>query len=51
MMLSLGIETWLRLVVWTIIGALIYAFYGYRHSRLRAGANGSTANPSPVATR
>jgi APA family basic amino acid/polyamine antiporter len=39
MMVSLGIGTWARLIVWTIIGALIYAFYGYRHSRLhRANA-------------
>jgi APA family basic amino acid/polyamine antiporter len=38
MMLSLGSATWIRLVVWTIVGALIYAFYGYRNSRLhRAG--------------
>ncbi|HEY6483450.1 MAG TPA: amino acid permease [Steroidobacteraceae bacterium] len=27
--------TWLRLVIWTIIGFSIYAFYGFRHSRLR----------------
>jgi basic amino acid/polyamine antiporter, APA family len=51
MMLSLGVETWLRLIVWTIIGALIYVFYGYRHSRLRAGANGVAANPSPATSR
>lgn len=35
MTLSLGMPTWIRLVVWTIIGMAIYAFYGYRHSRLR----------------
>ncbi|MGH8259367.1 MAG: APC family permease [Steroidobacteraceae bacterium] len=38
MMLSLGLDTWLRLVVWTIVGALVYAFYGYRHSRVGAGS-------------
>lgn len=27
--------TWLRLLVWTVIGLLIYFFYGYRHSELR----------------
>ena len=27
--------TWLRLVYWTAIGMSIYAFYGFRHSRLR----------------
>jgi APA family basic amino acid/polyamine antiporter len=40
MMVSLGVGTWARLVVWTIIGAVIYAFYGYKHSRLH-GTNGS----------
>jgi APA family basic amino acid/polyamine antiporter len=43
MMVSLGVGTWARLVVWTIIGAAIYALYGYKHSRLH-GANG-TARP------
>ncbi|HUI61349.1 MAG TPA: amino acid permease [Steroidobacteraceae bacterium] len=36
MMVSLGIGTWVRLIVWTIVGALIYVFYGYRNSRLHA---------------
>jgi len=38
MMLSLGIDTWLRLLIWTLIGVAIYAFYGYSHSALRARA-------------
>jgi APA family basic amino acid/polyamine antiporter len=41
MMYSLGVGTWLRLVVWTIVGAIIYAMYGYRHSRLRS-TNGAS---------
>ncbi|HTX23208.1 MAG TPA: amino acid permease [Steroidobacteraceae bacterium] len=35
MMLSLGAATWARLVIWTVIGVLVYAFYGYHHSCLR----------------
>ena len=35
MTLALSNETWIRLLVWTILGMSIYAFYGYRHSRLR----------------
>jgi APA family basic amino acid/polyamine antiporter len=41
MMLSLGWGTWARLIVWTIVGAIIYALYGYKHSRLHGG-NGET---------
>jgi APA family basic amino acid/polyamine antiporter len=33
--LTLGWPTWIRLAIWTVIGMSIYAFYGYRHSRLR----------------
>ncbi len=28
--------TWIRLVVWTVIGGAIYVFYGFRHSKQRA---------------
>jgi len=31
----LSAATWGRLVIWTIIGMSIYAFYGFRNSRLR----------------
>ncbi|MBV8147169.1 MAG: amino acid permease [Gammaproteobacteria bacterium] len=45
MMVSLGPATWLRLVVWTLVGVVIYAFYGYQHSKLRKAANGAAGSP------
>jgi APA family basic amino acid/polyamine antiporter len=43
LMLSLGPATWLRLVIWTGVGVLIYAFYGYKHSKVRAAAAAASA--------
>lgn len=42
MMVSLGWGTWLRLIIWTIVGVIIYMLYGYRHSRLHRN-NGSAS--------
>jgi APA family basic amino acid/polyamine antiporter len=36
MIFGLGVANWLRLGVWLIVGLFIYAFYGRRHSKLRA---------------
>ncbi|GJF07042.1 amino acid permease [Pseudonocardia sp. D17] len=35
LMLNLSVETWLRFIVWMIVGGAIYAFYGRTHSRVR----------------
>jgi APA family basic amino acid/polyamine antiporter len=32
LMASLSAATWIRLVVWTLIGLVIYFAYGYRHA-------------------
>ncbi len=51
LMLSLPFETWLRFVVWLILGLLIYFFYSIRHSRLQHGvpAGDTEANlPPPI---
>lgn len=38
LMLNLPIETWLRFLIWMVVGILLYFGYGYRHSRVaRAG--------------
>ena len=34
---KLSVETWVRFFSWFVLGALVYAFYGYRHSKLGHG--------------
>jgi APA family basic amino acid/polyamine antiporter len=34
-MSGLPADTWMRLVVWLVIGLFIYGLYGRRHSKLR----------------
>jgi basic amino acid/polyamine antiporter, APA family len=39
LMLSLPLETWGRFVGWLVIGLIIYACYGFWHSKLRRGVD------------
>jgi APA family basic amino acid/polyamine antiporter len=36
MMAALGAPTWWRLLIWTIVGVVVYVAYGMRHSRVGA---------------
>jgi APA family basic amino acid/polyamine antiporter len=39
LMIGLGLVTWLRLGIWMAIGLMIYALYGYRHSRVHGAGS------------
>jgi APA family basic amino acid/polyamine antiporter len=43
LMLGLPRTTWERLFAWMAIGLVVYAVYGYRHSRLRTAVQGSAS--------
>ena len=44
LMSNLTVETWVRFIVWLLIGMVIYLAYGRRHARI-AQAEGSTVPP------
>jgi APA family basic amino acid/polyamine antiporter len=47
MMASLPLDTWLRLIIWLIIGMAIYFGYGQHHSRVQAAVSA----PEPKAPK
>ncbi len=49
MMVSLSGVTWLRLVVWLILGMIIYFTYGRYHSRVQAAHGGLPAGSTAAA--
>ena len=45
MMFGLPLDTWLRLIIWLIIGFAVYFLYGRHHSRVQRGEYaGATEN-------
>jgi APA family basic amino acid/polyamine antiporter len=38
-MAALPLDTWLRLIIWMLLGMAIYYFYGRKHSKVRREAN------------
>lgn len=43
LMAGLPLATWLRFLVWLVIGIVFYGLYGMRHSRLQRQAVASSA--------
>jgi APA family basic amino acid/polyamine antiporter len=46
LMLNLSIETWLRFLIWMVLGFAIYFAYGHRHSRVKLAESEETATTS-----
>ncbi len=42
-MANLAVETWLRFLVWLVVGLAIYFFYGRTHARLAPGREAEVA--------
>jgi APA family basic amino acid/polyamine antiporter len=50
LMANLSVETWIRFLAWLFLGLVVYAGYGYRHSRVRTAAADRVAEADPTAT-
>ena len=48
LMYFLPTETWLRFLLWSLFGMLIYAFYGYRHSPLHPARVAAVAGDGDI---
>jgi APA family basic amino acid/polyamine antiporter len=44
-MLNLPVQTWIRFVVWMLVGLVVYFLYGRRNSRLRRAADAAAREP------
>jgi APA family basic amino acid/polyamine antiporter len=44
MMLGLPIETWERLVIWLVVGLVIYFTYSRKHSKVQQMKNAAAAD-------
>ncbi len=45
LMFSLPVENWYRLIVWMMLGFVLYFAYGYKHSELRKSMEATAATP------
>ncbi|MFZ0731584.1 MAG: amino acid permease [Candidatus Sulfotelmatobacter sp.] len=50
MMLSLGKETWARLIIWLVIGLFIYFFYSRKHSKVQIDIAKGVNSKAPAGT-
>jgi APA family basic amino acid/polyamine antiporter len=48
LMVNLSIETWVRFLLWLVIGLVFYAAYGYRHSRVGARRDARAREASTI---